>query len=101
MVAGDVARVHVAQAGGLGRDLVGREEAGYLVPVDDAVRGPPDERPPAGQAYLLDGPLGGPALGGAQGDVADRLVPDLLVDDVPAQEDLPCLGLEGVDVQVP
>ena len=36
------------------------EEAGHLVPVDDAVRGPADERPAAGQAHLLDRPLRAP-----------------------------------------
>ena len=42
---GDVARVHVAQAGRLGGDLAGGgEQAGHLVPVDDAVGPAPAQR---------------------------------------------------------
>ena len=53
------------------------------------------------RSHLLDGPLGGPTLGGQQRDVADGLVAESLVDQVPADQDLAGLGLERVDVQVP
>ena len=75
---GHVARVHVAQAGGLGRHLaVAANRLGHLVPVDDAVRRAPAQRAAARQAHLRDLPRRSSVpVGLAEGDVADGLVAD-------------------------
>ena len=56
---GHVARVHVAQAGGLGGGLAGGgEQRGHLVPVDDPVGAAAPQRRAAAQADLGDLPAG-------------------------------------------
>ena len=102
---GDVARVHVAQAGGFGRHLTAglhAEQVGHLVAVEEAVAGTAPERSAAGEPDLRDVP---PRLttvtGRLQRHVAHRLVAHATVDEVTADEDLPGLRLERIEVDVP
>ena len=100
---GDVARMHVAHARGLGRHRrAAAEQAGHFVPVDEPVARPAAESVAAGEAYLGELPVGDAAVGGAaQGDVADGLVADFLVEHVAPDEQLARLGLERVEIDVP
>ena len=100
---GDVGGVHVAEAGGLGRDLAGGEELRHLVPVDDAVGlagGAAAVRRPRrtlATSHVETLPVTRP-----QGDVADGLVAEPAVEQVLADEQLArSRWLERVEVDVP
>ena len=100
---GDVGRVHVAQAGGLGDHRARRfEQARQLVVIDEAIARTPAEGAPLGEADLGDlPPVGTPVGDGAQGDVAHGLVADVLVDQLGADLHLAGSWLERVEVDVP
>ena len=102
--AGHVAGVHVAQARHLGGHLgAGRvEQLGELGDVDQAIARPPAQRAAPREANLGELPPRLAAVAtGTHGDIADRLVADLAIDDVAPDQHLAGLWLERVEVDVP
>ena len=76
---------------------------GHVVPVDEAEGRPASQRVAAARAARGRPPSTSsvPSVDGAQGDVADRLVADLAVEDVLADQQLAGRLLERMQVEVP